>query len=346
MWLNTGTTSCCGGFSYVGPLSTTSFPDTAPVIGFDLGAVYDLSAVRVWNYNEPGGFRPRGVNQADVLVSSDNITYTDPFGGAQLFNMAPGVNNIDFSQVFSFPANTQGRFVRIDVASSHGGDNGFVGLSEVQFDGTLANNPPQTLIAGVTATASSELLGPFNRRAEFVVDGSGFNPGTGTHTTTPDDYMWLSTGNGNAGGNPDPDPQITFDLGGVENVGMVEIWNYNEANATGTNPFRARGIKGLTVETSLDGLSFTALGNVELFAAPGDPNVDFHQAFFLNTQAQFVRFSDLSSHGGDNEFIGLSEVRFYSQPQTVIIPEPSTLLIWSLLAGLGVGLGWRRKRTK
>jgi hypothetical protein len=28
-----------------------------------------------------------------------------------------------------------------------------------------------------------------------------------------------------------------------------------------------------------------------------------------------------------------------------VIPEPSTLLIWSLLAGLGVGLGWRR-RTK
>jgi hypothetical protein len=25
-----------------------------------------------------------------------------------------------------------------------------------------------------------------------------------------------------------------------------------------------------------------------------------------------------------------------------IIPEPTTLLIWSLLAGLGFGLGWRR----
>ncbi len=26
-----------------------------------------------------------------------------------------------------------------------------------------------------------------------------------------------------------------------------------------------------------------------------------------------------------------------------VIPEPTTLLVWSLLAGLGVGLGWRRK---
>jgi len=32
--------------------------------------------------------------------------------------------------------------------------------------------------------------------------------------------------------------------------------------------------------------------------------------------------------------------------QLTYIPEPTTLLIWSLLAGLGVGLGWRRRRTK
>jgi hypothetical protein len=30
--------------------------------------------------------------------------------------------------------------------------------------------------------------------------------------------------------------------------------------------------------------------------------------------------------------------------QIIIIPEPTTLLIWSLLAGLGVGLGWRRRK--
>jgi len=27
-----------------------------------------------------------------------------------------------------------------------------------------------------------------------------------------------------------------------------------------------------------------------------------------------------------------------------VIPEPSTLLIWSLLAGLGIGMGWRRRK--
>ena len=31
---------------------------------------------------------------------------------------------------------------------------------------------------------------------------------------------------------------------------------------------------------------------------------------------------------------------------TLIIPEPSAFLIWSLLAGLGIGVGWRRRRTR
>jgi hypothetical protein len=31
-------------------------------------------------------------------------------------------------------------------------------------------------------------------------------------------------------------------------------------------------------------------------------------------------------------------------PPTEVIPEPSTLLIWTLLAGLGIGAGWRRRK--
>ncbi len=34
----------------------------------------------------------------------------------------------------------------------------------------------------------------------------------------------------------------------------------------------------------------------------------------------------------------------YSLDSTYVIPEPATLLVWSLLTGLGVALGWRRKR--
>jgi len=42
----------------------------------------------------------------------------------------------------------------------------------------------------------------------------------------------------------------------------------------------------------------------------------------------------------------LDEIRIGSKFADVItvVPEPTTLLIWSLLAGLGVGLGWRRRK--
>jgi len=33
----------------------------------------------------------------------------------------------------------------------------------------------------------------------------------------------------------------------------------------------------------------------------------------------------------------------FAPPQGAVIPEPSTLLVWSLLAGLGIGVGWRRR---
>ncbi len=45
----------------------------------------------------------------------------------------------------------------------------------------------------------------------------------------------------------------------------------------------------------------------------------------------------------------LNRVGYYLQDKwgiesTFVVPEPATLLIWSLLAGLGVGLGWRRRK--
>lgn len=49
-----------------------------------------------------------------------------------------------------------------------------------------------------------------------------------------------------------------------------------------------------------------------------------------------------NSHSGRFDNISITGTEFSTGPK--IIPEPTTLLVWSLLAGLGVGLGWRRRK--
>jgi len=46
--------------------------------------------------------------------------------------------------------------------------------------------------------------------------------------------------------------------------------------------------------------------------------------------------------GDDNPYIHALGVTVL--PQSVVIPEPSTLLVWSLLAGVGTGCAWRRRK--
>jgi len=59
-------------------------------------------------------------------------------------------------------------------------------------------------------------------------------------------------------------------------------------------------------------------------------------------------FAYFAVFGGDGFSGTLTSITFSGDDLEIpaIIPEPSTLLVWSLLAGLGVGLGWRRRRTK
>lgn len=207
--------------------------------------------------------------------------------------------------------------------------------------GFISQAAQSATISGVTIEDfSTELGGNFDRQANYLVDGSGFDEGAGTHTITPDGFMWLNNGTFAAPNDPNsPGAVITFDLGSNYLLSSVTVWNYNET-LPGRTDLLGRGANTAEIlVASSEGGAFTSLGNFTFDIAPGADNVDFGQDIDLSSfgaagDARLVRFNITSNHGGDNNFVGLSEVRFDA------VPEPSV----GILALIGLAGCLRRRR--
>lgn len=189
------------------------------------------------------------------------------------------------------------------------------------------------VVTGVTIEdVSTELTASFNRAASYLVDGGGgvdFDEVAGTHTVTPDGSMWLNNGTFTTPNDPNaPGAIITFDLGGNYDLDFVTVWNYNEF-LPGRPDLLQRGANAVEILVSTSEVGpFTSLGNFNFTIAPGVNNVDFGQDIDVSSLAgsddvRLVQFNITSNHGGDNNFVGLSEVRF----DGVVIPEPATALL-------------------
>lgn len=187
--------------------------------------------------------------------------------------------------------------------------------------------PPASLVPATILSVSSELVTSFRRGAANVVNESGLSP-DGAHSTAPDDTMWLNAGNGCCGDAADPlqpAAEIAFDLGAVVSLESMKVWNYNES-LPGRPELLLRGAKTADIFTAGEDLEFTLLASgVELEQAPGSAAEDFGQLIDLaGVSARYVRLDLLENHGGDNDFIGLSEVQFFQ------VPEPTSGLLLAL----------------
>ncbi len=216
------------------------------------------------------------------------------------------------------------KIMRIAIAVGFLGSVGYA----VQADAAV--------ITGVTASASTEFVGG-GRGAVNTVNGSGTDFGTGFTSVDPT-TMWLNNGAAGYGGAVDAAPQITFNLGGVYNVSAANVYNYNEASFTG------RGVQSAQVWAALADMTYFFLGNITLATASGDATTNNAQGVYIGTNAQYIRFQNLTSFVGveDNFFIGLSEVSFDGVAVPAEVPEPTSLAIlgFSLL-----GLAAARKRA-
>jgi len=139
--------------------SGTSTADPLPhFITIDLGASYDLSFVKIWNWNTSSSLSA-GSKDIDLSVAS-SIGGGFTSLGSFVLTIGPGLNNVDFGQVIDlsgFAAADDARLVRIDIKSNHGWSNasfpGLAGLSEIRFDGVLVPEPSVFAAFGLGALA-------------------------------------------------------------------------------------------------------------------------------------------------------------------------------------------------
>jgi len=115
-------------------------PVTSGIITFDLGGLYALDGMAIWNFN---GFNLTGVKDVNILGSTDGTNFTLIAGAPTQF--AIGANAAaEPAELFSFSRTAS--FVRFDVLSTYGVAD--FGLSEVMFTGsTVVPEPSGSALA-------------------------------------------------------------------------------------------------------------------------------------------------------------------------------------------------------
>lgn len=181
--------------------------------------------------------------------------------------------------------------------------------------------PPVTgaQIIPVAAQASSSRA---KAGATHLIDGSGLqdtdNDGLREHSTGLQD-MWLSEKGQTTG-------WVQFDLGAVQKLGTMCLWNCNERWHTN------RGVKTADISIWTESAGWQKIrDDMELFVAEGTDDYDEPMVVQLDdVEAQKVRLDELTNRG-DTEHIGLSEVQFFE------LPGPKAVRPYPADAAQGVG---------
>ena len=179
-------------------------------------------------------------------------------------------------------------------------------------------------LTGVTATASSAQA---NMGPEKTIDGSGL---TGDLHGADGATMWLGTGT---------QPNwIQYQFDKVYKLHELKVWNSNQL----IESFLGFGAKNVTIETSTDGTTWTALANVpEFVKAPGMAGYAANTTVNLGgVVAKYVKLTINSTWGGMGA-TGLSEVRFSYIPVQAREPEPAD---GETGVSVDTALGWRAGR--
>jgi hypothetical protein len=201
-----------------------------------------------------------------------------------------------------------------------------LGLATLTFSIASTQTAQAAAINGVTASTTSDtFFGNINN----IVNDSGLSTPIGfdsTHAAGASSNVWSASA---------ITPIIDFNLNGSYSLAGFSLWNYNSSNN--------RGVKDVTIQSSTDGINFTAISGAPTQFAIGNFNavVSPEKFAFAPVTASYVRFVVSSNHGSAIS-TGLAEVKFDGSPvATTAVPEPLTIL--GTLAGLAGGAGLKRR---
>ncbi len=179
-------------------------------------------------------------------------------------------------------------------------------------------------VESITATASGSSAGMDPIK---TIDGSGLNE-QDQHLTAPTD-MWMTITAGS---------WIQYEFDKAYKLHQLLVWNSNQV----IESFIGFGVKDATVETSMDGETWTKVEGVAPFnRATGLATYQANTTVDLSgITAKYVRISPESAYGMTGQS-GLSEVRFYYVPNTARELQPAD---GGTTKDVEVALTWRAGR--
>lgn len=116
----------------------SDYGDVTATLTFNLGATYTLDSASVWNYNAKCCGLDRGVDNFNILVSTDGVNFTL---AESVTGLPEGTGSPIAADVIGLP-NVTASYVEFQVLSNYG--DYYTGLSAVQFDGTLGTDTTVT----------------------------------------------------------------------------------------------------------------------------------------------------------------------------------------------------------
>jgi len=179
-------------------------------------------------------------------------------------------------------------------------------------------------IAATASTMATAVMSPAK-----TIDGSGLNASDEHSSRTEDTWLTIM-------GDMDPWIQYAFDK--TYSLDKMLVWNSNQT----IELLLGCGAKDVAIETSVDGQTWTALGNYEFAQATGLDGYAANTTIdFGGVPVKYVKLAIRSNWGGGIPQYGLSEVRFYQIPKAASEPNPAS---GATNVSAGTELTWRAGR--